>query len=68
MLTLPVSIATTKRAFSIMKLVERRLHNTMEDELLVDNIVVYTKMKIAKNIIAEMIMDKFYSMKDELLV
>jgi len=40
----------------------------MEDELLVDNIVVYTKKKIAKNIITEMIMDKFYSMKDELLV
>ena len=68
MLTLPVSIATTKRAFSTMKLVKRRLRNIMEDELLVDNIVVYTKKKIAKNIITEMIMDKFYSMKDELLV
>ena len=63
-LTLPVSIATTERAFSAMKHVKIRLRNRMEDEFLADNLVVYIEKEIAKNFIVEMIMDEFYFMKD----
>ena len=63
-LTLPVSTATTKRAFSTMKLLKTRLRNRMEDELLVDNMIVYTEKEIAGNLTVEMIMDEFYSMKN----
>ena len=63
-LTLPVSTATTKRAFSTMKLLKTRLCNRMEDELLVDNMIVYIEKEIAGNLTVEMIMDEFYSMKN----
>ena len=64
MLTLPVSIATTERAFSAKKHVKTRLRNRMEDEFLADNLVVYIEKEIAKNFTVEMIMDEFYSMED----
>nr|XP_023880237.1 uncharacterized protein LOC111992595 [Quercus suber] len=38
-LTLPVSTATTERAFSAMKLLKTRLRNRMEDEFLADNMI-----------------------------
>jgi hypothetical protein len=63
-LTLPVSTATTERAFSTMKHVKTRLRNRIEDELLADNLVVYIEKEIAKNFTVKMIMDEFYSMKD----
>jgi len=63
-LTLPVSTATTGRAFSTMKLVKTRLCSRMEDEFLADNLVVYIEKEIAKDFTTEMIMDEFYSMKD----
>jgi len=47
-----------------MKFTNPRLRNTMEDELLVENIVVYIEKEIANNFTIEMIIDKFYSMKD----
>ena len=64
MLTLPISTATIERAFSVMKLSKTRFHNKMEDELLVDNIIVYIKKEIARNFTIEMIMDEFYSRKN----
>jgi len=63
-LTLPVSTATTERAFSAMKLVKTRLRSRIEDEFLVDNLVVYIEKEIAKDFTTEMIMNEFYSMKD----
>ena len=63
-LTIPISTATTERAFLVMKLSKTRLHNKMEDELLVDNIIVYIKKEIVRNFTIEMIMDEFYSMKN----
>nr|XP_023872349.1 zinc finger MYM-type protein 1-like [Quercus suber] len=63
-LTLPVSIATTERAFLAMKLLKTRLRNRMEDEFLADNMIVYIEKEIAGNFTIEMIMDKFYSMKN----
>ena len=63
-LTLPVSTATTERAFSDMKLLKTRLRNRMEDEILADNMIVYVEKEIAGNFTTEMIMDEFYSMKN----
>ena len=47
-----------------MKLLKTRIRNRMEDELLVDNMIVYIEKEIARNFTMEMIMDKFYSMKN----
>ena len=63
-LTIPISTATTERAFSAMKLLKTRLRNRMEDEFLADNMIVYIKKEIARNFTIEMIMDEFYSMKN----
>ncbi|KAL0011758.1 hypothetical protein SO802_006866 [Lithocarpus litseifolius] len=64
LLTLPVSIETTERAFSNMKLLKTRLHNRMEDELLANNMTVYIEKQIAGNFTMKMIMDEFYSVKN----
>ena len=64
MLTLPVSTATIEQTFSAMKLLKKRLCNRMEDELLVDNMIIYIENEIIGNITMEMIMDKFFSMKN----
>jgi hypothetical protein len=63
-LTLPVSTATTERAFSVMKLVKTRLRSWMEDEFLADHLVVYINKEIVKDFTTEIIMDEFYSMED----
>ena len=63
-LTLPISTATTERAFSAMKLLKTRLRNRMEDEFLEDNMIVNIEKEIAGNFTIEMIMDEFYSMKN----
>ena len=53
--TLPVSTATTERAFSTMKLLKTRLCNRMEDELLADNMIVYIEKEIVGNFTMEII-------------
>ena len=63
-LTLPVSIATTERAFSAIKLLKTRLRNRMEDKLSTNNMIVYIEKEIARNFTVEMIMVEFYSMKN----
>ena len=63
-LTLPVSTATTERAFSAMMLLKTRLRNRMEDEFLADNMIVYIENETVGNFTIEMIMDEFYSMKN----
>ena len=63
-LTLPISTATTERAFSAMKLLKTRFRNRMDDEFLADNMIVYIENEIAGNFTIEMIMDEFYSMKN----
>ncbi|CAL5384725.1 unnamed protein product [Camellia sinensis] len=62
-LTLPVSTATTERAFSVMNIVKTSLRNKMEDEFLTDCLVVYIEKEIAENFSSEMIIDDFYSLK-----
>lgn len=40
-LTFSISIITTERSFSAMKIMKTRLCNRMEDEFLTDNMVIY---------------------------
>ena len=63
-LTLPVSIAITERAFSAIKLLKTRLRNRMEDKLSTNNMIVYIEKEIARNFTVQMIMVEFYSMKN----
>ncbi|KAK9284489.1 hypothetical protein L1049_023662 [Liquidambar formosana] len=63
-LTLPVSTATTKRAFSAMKLVKFAIRNKMGDEFLADSMVLYIEKEIAENIDLDSIIDDFYFMKN----
>jgi hypothetical protein len=63
-LTLPVSIATTERAFSAMKIVQIGLRNWMEDDFLANYLIVYIEKEIAERFTIDMIIDDFYSMKE----
>ena len=57
--TLPVSTATTERAFSAMKLVKTRLRNKMEDGFLRDCLLIYIEKEIAVGISTDAIIDEF---------
>ena len=63
-LTLPVSTATTERAFSVMKLIKTKLRSRMENDYLADSLVIYIEKEIAITLTVEMIMNEFYSMKN----
>lgn len=63
-LTLPVSTATTERAFSAMKLLKTNLRNKMEDAFLGDCMVIYIERQFAKNISTDVIVDEFDDMTD----
>jgi hypothetical protein len=60
---LPVSTATTERAFSAMKLVKTRKRNKMEDEFLRDCPVLYIEREIAVEISTDSIIDDFDAVK-----
>jgi len=62
-LTLPVSTATTERAFSAIKIVKTRLRNKMEDEFLANSLVVYIEREIAESFNLDSILDDFVSLK-----
>ncbi|XP_024035784.1 uncharacterized protein LOC127903743 [Citrus sinensis] len=62
-LTLPVSTATTERAFSAMSLIKTSLRNKMENEFLSNCMVVYVEREIADTIVPESIIDEFYYLK-----
>jgi hypothetical protein len=62
-LTLPVFTATTKRAFSAMKIVKTRLRNKMEDEFLADNLLVYIEREISESFSSDLILDDFVFLK-----
>lgn len=63
-LTLPVSTATTERAFSAMKIVKTRLRNKMDDDFLGDCLSIYIEREIAMSISNASIIDDFYAKKD----
>ena len=50
-LTLPVSIAITKRAFSAMNIIKNRLRNKIEDDFLMDSMILYIEKEIAANLV-----------------
>lgn len=58
-ITLPVSTATTERAFSAMKLVKTRLRNRMGDDFLRHYMIVYIGKKIAAKITSDEIINLF---------
>ncbi|WVZ91399.1 hypothetical protein U9M48_037579 [Paspalum notatum var. saurae] len=62
-LTLPVSTATTERAFSAMKLVKTRLRNKMGDDFLRDCLVIYIEKEIAIKFTTNRLIDDFYDIK-----
>jgi hypothetical protein len=57
--TLPVSTATTERAFSAMKLVKTRLQNKMEDGFLRDCLIIYIEKEIAVEFTTDQLIDDF---------
>ena len=63
-LTLPVSITTSERAFSIMKIVKIRLRNKIENEFLSDNLTVYIEKEVTENFIFDSILDDSRSLKE----
>ncbi|XP_042460126.1 zinc finger MYM-type protein 1-like [Zingiber officinale] len=62
-LALPVSTATTERAFSAMKHVKMALHNKMGDDFLEDYLTLYIERDLAKDINVDSIIDEFYVSK-----
>ena len=62
--TLPVSTATTERAFSAMNIIKNRLRNKMEDDFLMDFMILYIEKEIAAKFGTESIIDDFQDLKD----
>ncbi|KAL1309523.1 hypothetical protein AAHE18_17G184000 [Arachis hypogaea] len=62
-LTLSISITTTERAFSAMKIVKTRFRSKMADEFLADNLVIYIEKEIAATFSTDSIIDDFESRK-----
>jgi hypothetical protein len=62
-LTIPVSTATTERAFSAMKIVKIRLRNKMEVEFLANSLVVYIERENLESFNLDSILDDFVCLK-----
>ncbi|XP_075638388.1 uncharacterized protein LOC142610463 [Castanea sativa] len=62
-LTLPVSTATTERAFSAMNVIKIDLCNKMEDEFLLDAMMLFIERDIAATISTDSIIDDFEDLK-----
>ncbi|KAG2703961.1 hypothetical protein I3760_06G161100 [Carya illinoinensis] len=65
--TLPISTATSERAFSSIKIVKTRFRNKIDDEFLANNLVVYIEREIAKNFDLDSILDDFFCLKERKL-
>ncbi|TYI13908.1 hypothetical protein ES332_A08G090900v1 [Gossypium tomentosum] len=63
-LTLPVSAASSERAFSAMKIVKTRLCSKMEDDFLRSSLVMYIEKEIAEKFDMSEIIDDFSKVKD----
>ncbi|TYH24740.1 hypothetical protein ES288_A03G115100v1 [Gossypium darwinii] len=63
-LTLPVSTASSERAFSAMKIVKTRLRRKMEDDFLRSSLVMYIEKEIAEKFDINEIIDDFSKVKD----
>jgi hypothetical protein len=67
LLTLPVSTATTERAFSAIKIVKTRLRNKIEDEFLTDSLMLYIEREIVATFSTNSIIDDFRDMKTRMV-
>ncbi|KAL5818784.1 hypothetical protein ACOSQ4_022626 [Xanthoceras sorbifolium] len=63
-LTLPVSTATTERAFSATKLVKTGLRIKIDDKFLANYLVVYIEKEIAEKFSSESIIDDFMLLRE----
>ncbi|KAL8497229.1 hypothetical protein ACS0TY_020786 [Phlomoides rotata] len=63
-LTLPVTTATTERAFSSMKHVKNVLQNKMDNDYLSDSMIVYIEKELFEDIDPDSIIDEFYHIKN----
>jgi len=63
-LTLPVSTATTERAFSTMKIVKTTIRNKMGNDFLADSMIIKVEKELVRNIDLDLVIDDFYSLKD----
>jgi hypothetical protein len=60
-LTLSVSTATTKRAFSAINVIKTRFRNKIDDEFLANSLVVYIEREISESFNSDLILDNFVS-------
>jgi len=60
-LTLPMSTATTERAFLAMKVIKTRLCNKIDDEFIANSLVVYIEREIFESFNSDLILDNFVS-------
>ncbi|CAH9141984.1 unnamed protein product [Cuscuta epithymum] len=63
-LTLPVSTATTERAFSAMKHVKTAIRNKMADEFLADSLTIFIERELVSTIDIDSLIDEFAKVKD----
>ena len=63
-LSLPVSTATTERAFSAMKVVKTNLRNKMKNDFLTDSLMLYIEKDIASTFSLDSIVDDFEDLKE----
>ena len=62
-LTLPISTATTERAFSAMNVIKTDIRNKMEVEFLSDTMMLFIERDIAATISTDSIIDDFEDLK-----
>ncbi|KAL6565653.1 hypothetical protein OROHE_004708 [Orobanche hederae] len=61
--TLPVTTATTERAFSSMKRLKTAARNKMDDEYFSNSMIVYIERQLASSVDVDSVIDEFYSIK-----
>uniref|UniRef100_A0A8R7THM1 TTF-type domain-containing protein n=1 Tax=Triticum urartu TaxID=4572 RepID=A0A8R7THM1_TRIUA len=63
-LTLSVATATVERCFSAMKIVKNALRNKIGDDYLSHSLICFVEKELLDTITNEVIVDRFYKMKD----
>lgn len=63
LLTLPVSTASSERAFSAMKIVKTRLRSSMEDDFLSSNLIMHIEKEIVEGFDIDSTIDDFEKRK-----
>ncbi|KAL6179419.1 hypothetical protein ACLB2K_051034 [Fragaria x ananassa] len=63
-LTIPVSTATTERAFSAMNIVKNRIRSKMEDEFLDDCMLLHIEKEYADSIDNAVVIEDFESLSN----